>query len=428
MTTNLRQTVNQRTLLGVQTAANTPVHASKILPLSNITFSPQAETSASRGDGRRYHSAVNVLSEWTQGSVAGDLGYNELPYWLSMLYEYAAPTGTNEKTWVFESDMDCKDDGKLVTLLKGDGCVRADMAHDFEVQSYSETFARNGVTKSATLMGRKMEAGVSQAILTITGSPTGGTFTITYNAHATGDIAYNATAAVVQAALVALDDFADGDIECVGGALPSATIQIFVKNNDHTAASAFTGTSSLTGGTTPAVAFSEVTQSEIAIKKVEPGHVSIYFADAQADLDAATAAVRGLAVTINHNNKRSPSYVLESSYGNEYKESVETPADAQLTFSVVADSEGQVFLDAMRDGATKFMRVECIGPVIGTDMGGTSTENYTYQIDVCFQINAAPSFEDMEGRYANTYSGVVIEDTTWGKGIYRTVINALAAL
>src|ERR1700738_5248805 len=40
--------------------------------------------------------------------------------------------------------------------------------------------------------------------VTLTGAPTGGTFTLTFGANTTSGIAYNASAATVQAALVAL--------------------------------------------------------------------------------------------------------------------------------------------------------------------------------------------------------------------------------
>lgn len=46
--------------------------------------------------------------------------------------------------------------------------------------------------------------------VTITGGPTGGTFTLTYSGQTTGAIAYNATAAAVQAALGALSNIGTG--------------------------------------------------------------------------------------------------------------------------------------------------------------------------------------------------------------------------
>jgi Phage gp6-like head-tail connector protein len=65
----------------------------------------------------------------------------------------------------------------------------------------------------------------SQTIM-IYGTPTGGTFTLTFNGDSTSSIAYNATAATVQTALQALGNIGSGNVICSGGPLP--TIPIFV--------------------------------------------------------------------------------------------------------------------------------------------------------------------------------------------------------
>lgn len=431
MSTNPRQTMNQRTLLGLQTAADTPVQATKILPFSEITFAPQAEFSQTRANGKRIHTASNVIKEWTQLTATGPIGYNELTYYLAMMFDYAAPVGTNENTWTFESDMDCRDANKLFSAYYGDACVRGDFCHDIEVQSGSLTFARNGITKSFTMFGKAMDHGVTQLALALTGSPTGGTFTLTYDGETTAGIAYNASASDVQTALLAgwSTNFSAGEIECNGSALPTGPIYIWLKGADHIAASEITNSAaSLTGGTTPSVSVTAPTETTIADVELLPGQVSIYFADTQAGLDAANAAVRNMAVTFNYNNKKSPLFVLNATHGNSYKEGVETAADIGISFDVAADSEGEAFLDTMRDGSIKFMRIEAVGAVIGTDMGGASTESYTFSGDFAFMINTAPSLDDMEGLLKNTYGGVLVEDTTWGKGYSITLINSLAAL
>jgi hypothetical protein len=428
MSTNPRQTVNQRTLLGVQSAADTPVLATKLLPFSQITFAPQAEFSQTRANGKRIHTASNPIKEWTQVTAAGPIGYNELAYYLAAMFDYAAPTGTNEKTWTFESDMDCADANKLYSAYHGDECVRGDFVHDLEVQSGSLTFARNGVSKSFTLYGKELEHGVSQISLEITGSPTGGTFTITYEEDTTTNLDFDSTAAEIEAALAALDDLESDEVECLGGPLPGTDVDILIKKLDPVAAADFTTTDTLSGGSDPESAISGVTESLVTDYELLPGHVSVYFADTQAGLDAAGAAVRNLAVTFNYNNKKAPLFVLNATHGNSYKEGVETPADIGVSFDVAADSEGEAFLETMRDGDIKFMRVEAVGAVIGTDMGGTSTASYTFSGDFAFMINAAPSLDDMEGLYKNTYGGVIVEDSTWGKGYSISLINSLSAL
>ncbi|WP_339730088.1 hypothetical protein [uncultured Gimesia sp.] len=62
--------------------------------------------------------------------------------------------------------------------------------------------------------------------LSITGSPSSGTFSLTYAGQSTGNIAYNADAAAVQSALEALSTIGAGNVICSGGALPDTPIVI----------------------------------------------------------------------------------------------------------------------------------------------------------------------------------------------------------
>lgn len=89
--------------------------------------------------------------------------------------------------------------------------------------------------------------------LTITGSPTGGTLTITWNGQTTDPIAFDATAADVQAALEALSNVGEGNVICDDGPLPGSTVDIeFVKDLGQASQVLATADGSgLTGGTTP---------------------------------------------------------------------------------------------------------------------------------------------------------------------------------
>lgn len=86
--------------------------------------------------------------------------------------------------------------------------------------------------------------------LTVTGGPTGGTFTITFSGQTTAAIAYNATAAAVQTALEALSNVNPGDITVTGNAGGPWTLTFGGQylGEDVTQV---TTTESFTGGTTP---------------------------------------------------------------------------------------------------------------------------------------------------------------------------------
>lgn len=94
--------------------------------------------------------------------------------------------------------------------------------------------------------------------ISITGTPTGGTFTLTYDGQTTSAIAYNADAATVQAALVALSNLASGDV-VITGSNPNFTATFGGALSGTDVALLTADGSSLTGGTTPDVDIAQVT-------------------------------------------------------------------------------------------------------------------------------------------------------------------------
>lgn len=95
---------------------------------------------------------------------------------------------------------------------------------------------------------------------TITGVPTGGTFTLTYDGQTTAAIAYNAASTAVQTALEALSNVGVGDIVVSGGPGPASPYTFtFQGGLAGTDVPAMTATGSFTGGTTPAIAITIIT-------------------------------------------------------------------------------------------------------------------------------------------------------------------------
>lgn len=97
--------------------------------------------------------------------------------------------------------------------------------------------------------------------VTITGSPTGGTFTLTYSGQTTAGIAFNANAAAVQSALVALSNLEPGDVTVGGGAGPGTPWTVTFGGSLAAVDVALMTASgaSLTGGTSPAVGVATTT-------------------------------------------------------------------------------------------------------------------------------------------------------------------------
>jgi hypothetical protein len=96
--------------------------------------------------------------------------------------------------------------------------------------------------------------------LSISGTPTGGTFTVSFKGQTTSAIAYNASAADVQTALQAMSTIGTGNIICTGGALPGAPVVCtFGGTLAATPEPLMSHTDSFTGGTSPATSIAHTT-------------------------------------------------------------------------------------------------------------------------------------------------------------------------
>lgn len=97
--------------------------------------------------------------------------------------------------------------------------------------------------------------------ISISGTPTGGTFTLTFQGQTTSPIAFNATAATVVAALQALANVGATGATATGGPLPTTPVVVtFAGNLANTGLSLITANSAgLTGGSSPAVTVTRTT-------------------------------------------------------------------------------------------------------------------------------------------------------------------------
>lgn len=141
------------------------------------------------------------------------------------------------------------------------------------------TDAAGGATVTRTQPGVVGGAVNQVYTITVTGTPTGGTFTITFNGETTDPIAYNASAADVLAAVLALDNVPAGAFTASGGALPGTPVVL-------TAAGAFLAAdlpemfadgSEFTGGTAPAVAAVSTTEGDSSEGSPAPAGVIVGF-------------------------------------------------------------------------------------------------------------------------------------------------------
>lgn len=120
-------------------------------------------------------------------------------------------------------------------------------------QTFLEATAAHRYWDNTVLPVIQTELDAVQTI-TITGSPTGGTFTLTWGGHTTTAIQWNSSAAAMQTIIQATTGFGAGTALCTGGPLPATPINVeFAAALGFAAQATFTHTDSLTGGSSPAV-------------------------------------------------------------------------------------------------------------------------------------------------------------------------------
>lgn len=167
------------------------------------------------------------------------------------MYDDLALTSTTKRgrgqSWAAEFPVDCRPitlDADLVLARYTDGVIPSG--------------ALLGLNATTGRYGPYGGTSDEQQTLTITGTPTGGTWTATYAGQTTSAIAYNASAAAVQAALEALSTVGEGNVTVTGSAGGPYTVT-FAGDLANTNVAQMTTADSLSGGTDPAVAVATTT-------------------------------------------------------------------------------------------------------------------------------------------------------------------------
>lgn len=159
--------------------------------------------------------------------------------------------------------------GDVVVVRTGSGTLSAPYVYTTTFQgTYASTDVSQMTGSAASLTGGAVNIAVIQDSspgvneveqITVAGGPSGGTFTLTFNAQTTAAIAYDATAATVLAALEGLATPVPGDFSVVGNA-GGPWVVTFTGAYEKTNVTEITGDgTNLTGGGTQDLTIAHVT-------------------------------------------------------------------------------------------------------------------------------------------------------------------------
>src|SRR5262249_46171220 len=228
----------------------------------DIDLSPELDVKRYRARGKRITTTSVLNRKWAMGDYKGVASYNELALLLFNLIGSDQPStvGTGGFGWTFTPQSESADSPVPFTARIGDA-EAAQIFSFMQSKSLELKATRESVEVNGSLVAYAPDnAGVLTTLtdevqaVTITGSPTGGTFSPAVPAQTTPAIAYNAAAGSVQAALEALSSIGSGNVKVTGGPGPNKRWHVrFTGTLPGQNVPQMTATSSLTGGTSPTV-------------------------------------------------------------------------------------------------------------------------------------------------------------------------------
>lgn len=131
-----------------------------------------------------------------------------------------------------------------------------------EAQPHKDGTGADPHPKATQVIDGVVRSSTETQIVTVSGSPTGGTFTLTYSGQTTAGIAFNASASAVQSALEALSNIAPGDVVVTGSAAAGYEVRFAGTLADEDVSQMTASGASLTGGTSPSVAVATRVEGE----------------------------------------------------------------------------------------------------------------------------------------------------------------------
>lgn len=153
---------------------------------------------------------------------------------------------------------------------------------------------------------------------------------------------------------------------------------------------------------------------------VLPGQISVYLDDSAEEL-GTTKLTRALSGEISISDRFGALWVVDRDQKS-FVNTIETEPDVSFTIKQMADAQAMENLLAMRGGATKFFRLEAVGPTL---FGPT---NYKFVLDMAGQISDVDDFDDEDGIFAVEWTFGAVHDSTWGKAVHVEVTNTQSAL
>lgn len=432
MATTDRAAINDLVAIGYESAPGVATPATRILGGMTIEFDPAIEARANKPKGYKANTTAVTTKDSTTGKVGGQPTYDEMPYALMGICNYAAPTtpsgATLARQWKGSMQSTAPDTPATFSLEGGTNTQRGRYAAFGVLTELGFTWDRQSGTGLSGALIAQQYLDDQVRFLATSGGATGGTVTLTVNATTISAIPYNATSAQLQTLLDA-SAIGAGNTLVTGGPLGTKPLRIQFQGtlaapNQPTVSV----TSSLTGGTSPAATVTRLSPAatQLPLTTIAPGQIDVYAATSYAGLAGASRLTRAFKGSWKLGGRFGPIWTLNSSLGS-WADYVELDPKSEMGVTVGADPVGMGFLANVRKNDTVFWRFQATGPLIETTGGGTPIF-YQCTLDMAVKMLKVSPLKSESGVLAVDFGGELAHDPTWGKSMEWTVVNTLSAL
>lgn len=425
-----RPAERQLCLLGKETTPGDAAAPTIRLKAAKLPFSVQPTVEDLRQQGDLLPADHVTIFEKSESPVEGYATYDELGLLFASVFGKPSTSLVESGAYRHEFVMDTRGPSNPQTYNREYGDVNhAERVSYVLVDALGLDWDRGKmISLSGHAHGKKMVdnlAGVTAGVnavqtLTITGTPTGGTYKLRWNGQETSALAYNADAAAIDAALEALSNIGAGDVSVSGtgpftvtftGALAGKAQPIIELSNN-----------SLTGGSSPSVTIAITTlggYTEHKCVPVLPGHNTNYYATTLAGLAAGklSKAVTGNVAV----GGRYDVVTWLDAANPEFSEHGETAMTLVGKIMVNADSGAAAIRADVNRATAKYLRLEFEGGIVA---GATK---YRLTIDMAVKVRQAGQLSNQGVVYAQEFEFGSVFDPAWGRAAQIVLVNDVAS-
>jgi hypothetical protein len=430
-----RESANIIVQLGREETPGTPVSGQRTLCALDIGMSPELDVKRYRARGKRITTTSVLNRKWAMGDYSGVVSYNELALILFNLIgsEQPAVVGTGGYGWTFNPASEGPDSPKPYTARIGDSDA-AQIFSYLQAKSLELTSNREEALMNGSFVAYPPDnAGALTSLtdevqgITKTGTVTGGTFTITYSGQTTSAIAYNATAATIQAALEALSNIGVGEALVTGGPINTRRIhirfagtlaatnvaQVTVDSTSLTGGGSYDPSTLLAGG----AAVGQITEAPVS-----GSEINLYVDTTSGGL-GGTQIGCPLETRISLPDRFSEKWCLNRS-NTSFAETVGIATEPTIETDLEYNAQARALYDAVVTNSLpmRFIRWDVLGANIGAGA------DYKVQWDFAASIREAKEIKDADGVYGYTFAWDIKHSPSWGKAMTCFITNTLPFL